>query len=106
MITKINLDFHINNDMNINIHIDININIDITPPPPPHAGAKGPRGREGHREGWGQGNPLWVYFHIGYRILDINIYIYIYMINNITSRPLYGGGSGVCVYFVYVYIVL
>ena len=23
-----------------------------------------------------------------------------------TSRPLYGGGSGVCVYFVYVYIVL
>ena len=22
------------------------------------------------------------------------------------SRPLYGGGSGVCVYFVYVYIVL
>ena len=22
-----------------------------------------------------------------------------------TSRPLYGGGSGVCVYFVYVYIV-
>ena len=24
----------------------------------------------------------------------------------ITSRPLYGGGSGVCVYFAYVYIVL
>ena len=25
---------------------------------------------------------------------------------NTTSRPLYGGGSGVCVYFVYVHIVL
>ena len=25
---------------------------------------------------------------------------------NYTSRPLYGGGSGVCLYFVYVYIVL
>ena len=25
---------------------------------------------------------------------------------NITSRPLYGGGSVVCVYFVYLYIVL
>ena len=32
----------------------------------------------------------------------MGIYISIY----VTSRPLYGGGSGVCVYFVYVYIVL
>ena len=32
--------------------------------------------------GWVGGNPLWVYFHIGYRILDIdfvNIYILIYI---------------------------
>ena len=32
---------------------------------------------EGHG-GWGVGNPLWVYFHIGYRILDINFYMYMY----------------------------
>ena len=32
--------------------------------------------------------------------------IVIIIIIVITSRPLYGGGSGVCVYFVYVYIVL
>ena len=39
-------------------------------------------------------------------------YIYTYIVaiaisivTIITSRPLYGGGSGVCVYFVYVYIV-
>ena len=31
----------------------------------------------GHEVGW-RGNPLWVYFHIGYKILDIYIHIYIY----------------------------
>ena len=29
-----------------------------------------------------------------------------YQLVLLLSRPLYGGGSGVCVYFVYVYIVL
>ena len=28
---------------------------------------------------WGGGNPLWVYFHTGYRILDIDLYISIYI---------------------------
>ena len=36
--------------------------------------------------GWVGGNPLWVYFHIGYRILDIYIYIYIYSYNQRGSR--------------------
>ena len=59
---------HINNDMNININIDINMNIDITPPHPMLGpSAEGPGGEQG--VGWGGGNPLWVYFHIGYRIL-------------------------------------
>ena len=32
--------------------------------------------------------------------VDINVCVFR------TSRPLYGGGSGVCVYFVHVYVVL
>ena len=49
---------------------------DSPPPPPPHA-PPGPSA-DGPSMGWGGvgwggvgGNPLWVYFHIGYRILDI-----------------------------------
>ena len=58
--------------MNINIHIDINMNIDITPPTPmPGPPAEGPGGGA-----WGGVGPLWVYFHIGYRILGIYLYRY------------------------------
>ena len=44
-------------------------------PTPPHA-PPGPSA-DGPGMGWGGagGNPLWAYFHIGYRILDIHIYI-------------------------------
>ena len=46
------------------------------PPTPPHptpCWGRPQRGRGGHGVGWvGGGNPLWVYFHIGYRILDID----------------------------------
>ena len=47
------------------------------PPTSPHAGAtaEGLGGKEGM--GWGVVNPLKVYFHIGYRILDIYLHIYI-----------------------------
>ena len=66
---------------------------------------------------------LYIYIHIHihmyavYVHMDMWTYVYIYMyiciyilkclhMYKYTSRPLYGGGSGVCVYFVYVYIVL
>ena len=46
----------------------------MLPPPRPLCG------RPQHGVVWcGGGNPLWVYFHIGYRILDIYLYIYIYI---------------------------
>ena len=58
------------------------------------------------------------YVHINYVYTIHIVYVYILCVytyyhsyvytNNIynTSRPLYGGGSGVCVHFAYVYIVL
>ena len=39
---------------------------DSPPPTPPHAGAV--RTGAGGGMGWGGGNPLWEYFHIGYKI--------------------------------------
>ena len=53
-----------------------------SPPPSPHRTpclTRGPMWRLRHGVGWGGVNPLWVYFHIGYRILDIYLYIYIYI---------------------------
>ena len=41
-----------------------------------------------------------------YIYIYIYTYIYLYVYIYYTSRPLYGGGSGVCEYFVYVYIVM
>ena len=32
--------------------------------------------------GWGGWNSVWVYFRLGYRILDIYIYIYIHILHN------------------------
>ena len=56
-------------------------------PGPPQTGLGG----EGM--GWGGvgGNPLWVYFHIGYRILDIYIYIsiYIFMYGNVGDKSVH-----------------
>ena len=51
---------------------------DFPPPTPPHAGAarKGAGGRCGVGWGWGMGNPSWVCFHVGYRILDIHLCVY------------------------------
>ena len=47
-----------------------------TPCPPPLRPVCG-----GPSMGWGGVgvNPLWIYFHIGYRILDIYLHIYIYI---------------------------
>ena len=49
------------------------------PPSPPHptpCWGRPQRGRGGGMR-WGGGrNPLWVYFHIGYRIFDIHVYRY------------------------------
>ena len=59
---------------------------------PPHPMPHTPRPRlrrPRHGVGVVGGNPLWVYFHIGYRILDIYLYIHIY----------------ICIY-VYIYILL
>ena len=35
----------------------------------------GPTWQPRHAVGWGGMNPLWVYFHIGYRILDIYFFL-------------------------------
>ena len=59
-------------------------NIPIRDSPPPHptpCWGRPQRGRGGGSMGWGGvgGNPVWVYFHIGYRIMDFLFFIYIYI---------------------------
>ena len=80
------------NSMYIYIHMDIQYPISMTaiyqkgiplPPTPPHAAPRPVCGGPG-MGGVGV-NPLWVYSHIGYRILDIYLHMYIH----------------ICVYFIF-----
>ena len=63
----------------------------------PQSGLRGGRGTRGGGVGTERGH---VNIDIVHTISDIDMSSIIV----ITSRPLYGGGSGVCVYFVCVYI--
>ena len=46
---------------------------------------------------------IYLYMHIQCMYIPLSFFLSVYIY---IRRPLYGGGSGVCVYFAYVYIVL
>jgi len=86
-------------------------------------GPRGPRGPTGPTGPTSPTSPVYIDLHARvvqqrfvfectYTFICVHTYIYIYILIYLyylhicTSWPLYGGGSGVCVYFVFVYIVL
>ena len=67
---------------------------DAPNPSPPHAFPGGPAWRPRQRVDWGGVSPLWIYPHVRYRILDINIcihikcYVYIYIYTLAPPTPM------------------